>query len=235
MHPKDRPDDRPRAGTDWRDRILLEPELVLEDQDVMRALIRAGDARRGANVIDLRAAAMERLETRLDALEDTHRHVIAAAYENVAGTAQIHRAILSLLDPPSFPALLDALEGPIRETLRVDSLRLVLETAEDEQDPALARFEGVLCTVPAGFIEGYAGRGGPVILRATAGTETIWGDRTRWIRSEALMRLDLGPGRLPGMLALGAAEPDQFRPAHGTDLLGFLTGVFERVMRRWLS
>lgn len=229
MQPKDGP-------TEWRDRILSQPELVLEDHDVMRALIRAGDERRGPNVIDLRAAAMDRLETRLDALEDTHRHVIAAAYENVAGTAQVHRAILALLDPPTFPALLEALDGPIRDILRVDSLRLVLETAEEQQDPALERFEGVLCTVPAGFIAAYAGRGGPVILRASAGgAETIWGERTRWIRSEALMMLDLGPGRLPGMLALGATDTEQFRASHGTDLLTFLNGVFERVMRRWLS
>lgn len=224
-----------RGATDWRDRILSQPDLVLEDPDVMRALIRAGDERRGGNVIDLRGAAMERLETKLDALEDTHRHVIAAAYENVAGTAQVHRAILSLLDPPSFPALLEALEGPVRDTLRLDSLRLVLETAEDDQDPALERFDEVLCTVPAGFIADYAGRGGPVILRASGNAETIWGDRTRWVRSEALMLLDLGPGRLPGMLALGSTDTDQFRPGHGTDLLAFFTGVFERVMRRWLS
>jgi len=221
--------------TDWRDRILSQPELVLEDRDVMRALIRAGDVRRGTNVIDLRGRTIDHLETRLDALEDTHRHVIAAAYENVAGTAQIHRAILVLLEPATFPALLEELEGPVRDILRVDSLRLVLETAEDGQDATLERFDGVLCTVPAGFIADFAGRGGPVILRPSTGTETIWGDRTRWTRSEALMMLDLGPGRLPGMLALGSTDPDQFRQSHGTDLLTFLTGVFERVMRRWLS
>ncbi|QUS36980.1 DUF484 family protein [Falsirhodobacter algicola] len=222
--------------TDWRDRILSQPELVLEDHDVMRALIRAGDTRRGGNVVDLRGAAMERLETRLDALEDTHRHVIAAAYENVAGTAQIHRTILQILDAPTFPALLEGLEGDIRETLRVDTVRLVLETGEEEQDPALDRFDDVLCAVPSGFITDYAGREGPVILRrAAGGVETIYGDRTAWVRSEALLLLDLGAGRRPGMLAFGSQDPDQFRTGHGTDLLTFLTGVFERVMRRWLS
>ncbi|WP_128253469.1 DUF484 family protein [Falsirhodobacter deserti] len=221
--------------TDWRARILSQPELVLEDQDIMRALIRAGDAQRGSNVIDLRGATIERLESKLGALEDTHRNVIAAAYENVAGTAQIHRAILALLEPPSFPALLEALDGPVRQTLRVDSLRLVLETGEDDLDPELERFENVLCTVPAGFIAAYAGRGGPVILRRTQGAETIWGDRTRWIGSEALMLLDLGPDHLPGMLALGGTDAAQFQPAQGTDLLTFFTGVAERVMRRWLT
>ncbi|WP_045391391.1 DUF484 family protein [Falsirhodobacter sp. alg1] len=222
--------------TEWRAHILSQPELVLEDADVMRALIAAGDAQRGHNVIDLRGAAMQRLTSELDTLQDTHRHVIAAAYENVAGTAQIHRAILQLLDPPSFPALLTTLEHDMAQTLRVDSLRLVLETSEDEPDPALDKFDNVLCTAPAGFIADYAGREGPVILRpASGGVETIYGDRTRWIKSEALLLLDLGQGRLPGMLALGAADEGQFHSGQGSELLTFFTGVFQRVMRRWLS
>ena len=63
----------------------------------------------------------------------------------------------------------------------------------------------------------------------------IYGEQASWIRSEALMRLDLGAGRLPGMLAFGAEDPHHFRPSQGTDLLAFFSGVFERVMRRWLA
>ena len=79
---------------DMRDRILAEPETILEDRDVMNALIGANERLMGGNVVDLRGIAMERLENRLDRLEDTHRTVIAAAYENLAGTNQVHRAIL---------------------------------------------------------------------------------------------------------------------------------------------
>ena len=56
----------------------------------------------GGNIVDIRGIAMERLEHRLDRLEDTHRSVIAAAYENLAGTNQIHRAILRMMDPLDF-------------------------------------------------------------------------------------------------------------------------------------
>ena len=63
----------------------------------------------------------------------------------------------------------------------------------------------------------------------------VFGDKAGWIRSEALMRLDFGPGRLPGMLVMGAEDPHQFKPTHGTDLLAFFAGIFERTMRRWLA
>jgi hypothetical protein len=58
---------------DLRDRILAEPETILEDRDVMNALVAANERAMGANIVDLRGIAMQRLETRLDRLEDTHR------------------------------------------------------------------------------------------------------------------------------------------------------------------
>lgn len=224
-----------------RDRILSEPELVLEDHDIMRALIAATEAARGANIVDLRGIAMEKLETRLDRLEDTHRSVIAAAYENLAGTNQIHRAILQLLDPSSFQGLLTMLGGDLADTLRVDRMRLVLESGQGGDDPALTRLGEVLRVAPPGFVADYVAGGRSlrdrkVTLRQTeAASDTVYGDHASWVKSEALLVLDLGTGRLPGMLAMGSEDSEQFKSAHGTDLLGFFTGVFERVMRRWLS
>jgi uncharacterized protein len=228
---------------DLRDRLLAEPELLLEDRDVMAALIAANDRAMGANIVDLRGIAMERLENRLDRLEDTHRSVIAAAYENLAGTNQVHRAILQMLDPLEFEDFLKTLASDVAATLRVDCVRLVLESVQPEDSPALLRKLGdVLYVAEPGFIGDYLSGGRniplrPVVLRQTmpAGTAGIYGDRAGWIRSEALMRLDFGAGRLPGMLVLGAEDPHLFKPTHGTDLLAFFAGVFERTMRRWLS
>ncbi len=73
-------------------------------------------------------------------------------------------------------------------------------------------------------------------LRQTVPTsEAIYGDRIAWIRSEALLRLDFGKGRLPGLLVLGQRIRIMFKSAQGTDLLAFFGAVFERTMRRWLS
>ena len=92
----------PKLQDDLREAIIAKPDAVLDDQDVMRALISANERSMGGNIVDLRGIAMERLEARLDRLEDTHRSVIAAAYENLAGTNQVHRAILRLLDSMEF-------------------------------------------------------------------------------------------------------------------------------------
>jgi uncharacterized protein len=226
---------------DTRDRILSAPETLLEDSAVMNALIAANERAMGANVIDLRGIAMERLESRLDRLEDTHRTVIAAAYENLAGTNQVHRAVLQILDATTFEAFLTSLNAHIGPTLRVECVKLVLESVQPETAAALRRISDVVHVAEAGFVSDYltSGRNGPgktVVLRQVLPAEdSLYGDKAGFIRSEALMRLDLGTGRLPGLLVLGAEDPHQFKPNHGTDLLAFLAGVFERAMRRWLS
>jgi uncharacterized protein YigA (DUF484 family) len=224
---------------EMRDRLLAEPERVLEDTDLMAALIAANERALGSNIVDLRGIAMERLEARLDRLEDTHRTVVAAAYENLAGTNQVHRAILALLEPTSFDTFLARLGDEVAGMLKIDSLRLVLES--HEQASGVRAMGPALSLGPAGYVQtamqgSRQGAPRPVMLRQVVpGNADLHGEKAEYIRSEALLRLDLGKGRLPGMLVLGAEDPHQFKATHGTDLLAFFGQVFERVMQRWLA
>jgi uncharacterized protein len=222
---------------DFRDRILAAPEKLLEDRDVMNALVGASEAKAG-NVVDLRGIAMTKLEERLDKLEETHRSVVAAAYENLAGTNQIHRAVLELLEPLTFEDFLAALSGKVASALRVDAVGLVLESTQPQSG---APANPILRFASPGTINTYISgtRSAParaVVLRQIAPeNDDIYGEASAWVRSEALMRLDFGTARLPGLLALGCEDPHHFKPSHGTDLLTFFAGALERSMRRWLS
>lgn len=109
-----------------REAIISSPNVILDDKDVMRALISANERAMGDNVVDLRGLAMARLEERLDHIQDTHRSVIAAAYENLAGANQINRAILQMLEPMEFAQFLRDLNGKVADILRVDAVKLVL-------------------------------------------------------------------------------------------------------------
>ncbi|MGR3323176.1 MAG: DUF484 family protein [Pseudooceanicola sp.] len=226
---------------DLRARIIDQPDVILNDHDLMRALVAANERAMGGNVVDLRGIAMERLEARLDRLEDTHRSVIAAAYENLAGMNQVHRAVLRMLDPMDFETFLRDLGGEVAEILGLDFVHLVLETRQNDEDPTVSRLGGVLRTFAPGFVHDYIDRdrNGParqVVLRQmSTGRTDIYGENAEWVRSEACLRLDFGPGRLPGMLVMGSEDPHMFTPQQGTDLMTFFAGTFERAMRRWLS
>ena len=232
---------QPKIEAALREAIIARPDVILDDTDLMRALVAANERTLGGNVIDMRGLAMERLEARLDRLEDTHRSVIAAAYENLAGTNQVHRAILRLLDANDFETFLHDVAGPVAEILRVEAARLVLETVQDGTDPSINRLDHVLTVVPPGFVDHYLSQGRgmparPITLRQVQDSDPIvYGRSGAWIRSEACLKLDFGEGRLPGLLVFGAEDPHMFGAHQGTDLLAFFAGVFERQMRRWLG
>lgn len=232
------------SADDLRARLLAEPGLVLDDPDLMRALVKADRGSAGRKVVDLRGVLVERLEDRLDKLEDTHREVLAAAYENVAGSNQVHRACLAVLDPQDFAGFLTVLSRDLGTILAVDSVRLGLEAPGavpgiglGPQGPG----RDAILALPAGGAESYVtqgrGLGGRrVTLRQLMkASPDLYGQMAPEIRSEAVLKLDLGAGRRPGLLALGAVEPDRFHADQGTDLLAFFAGVFERALRRWLT
>ena len=222
---------------DVRTRILQDPDVILEDPDVMRALVAANERTMGANIVDLRGIAMERLESRLGRLEDAHRSVIAAAYENLSGMNQVHRAILAFLEPVEFEGFLACLGTDIADILNLGAVRLVIESHEAGHIEGPA--SDVLTLAQPGFITEYVGQGRAVrhvtLRRATELTGAVFGTRAEWIGSEACIVLDFGEGRLPGMLAFASDDPHHFAPHQGTDLLNFMGGAFERAMRRWLD
>lgn len=235
------PATRPDLAEELRARILADPALILDDKEVMRTLVSATGHGMGENIIDMRGLAMERLEARLDKLEETHRAVIAAAYENLSGTNQIHRAVLTMLDPDKFEGFLRNLGGDVAQILNVDAVRLVLESPEARPDPALDRVSDVICVVGPGFVESYMSSDrGPssrqVLLRQTIPHSDLpYGPQSQTLRSEVCMRLDLGDDRMGGMLVMASENPNMFKAGQGTDLLTFFAGIFERAMRRWLA
>ncbi len=231
--------------TALRQRILADPGLVLDDEEVMTALLTATDLCHGLNVVDLRDVALARLEERHARMVETHRMVLAAAYENIAGTRRIQRAILALLEPLDFTTFITSLGTGIAATLGVESVRLVLESsaAGSDGDPLtdLSSISETVRIMPPGSVEAEMTGGrnvhpGPIVLRQLASAhEALHGQKAEWIKSEALIRLDLGAGRLPAMLVLGAEDPHKFRPGQGTELLEFFGKAFERILRRWLA
>jgi uncharacterized protein YigA (DUF484 family) len=225
-------------------RIIDDPQVILQDREVMRALIGADGQPERRNVVDLRGRLVERLEARLDRLEETHRTVIAAAYDNLSGTNQVHRAVLALLDAADFHVFLGALAGEVADILAVDAIRLGLETTQAMAGTPLGPdgpLRRLAVTLPRGGVALYVTQGRETAPRKVTlrpcevAVDGLYGEDAPRVRSEAVLRLDLGFGRLPALIAFGAEDPQRFHPDQGTDLLKFLAGATERMLRRLLE
>ena len=225
----------------FRETIMNNPNLVLDDPDLMKALLSGGQERVGHDVLDFRTKALEKMSEELGQLKNTHSDVVATAYGNVASTNHIHRAILDILSLTTADEFLDYLTNGLAASLSVDSARLCLESS-------LVSFRGQhglgagLVILNTGEIDKYQVGSGrqagpsPVMLRANANpSRRIFGEFASEINSEALLTLPIGEGIRPAMLALGSRNGTQFGEDMGTDLLDFYREIFTRVLNRWLD
>ena len=128
----------------------------------MRALLQADRSAQGRNVVDLRGVLVDRLEERLDRLEDTHREVLAAAYENVAGMNQVHRACLARARARRLRRAPRVLTRDVAPILGVEVIRLGLEAPAAEPGAPLGPdgpCRDVVVALPAGGVDAYVTQG----------------------------------------------------------------------------
>ena len=221
-----------------RSLILSDPDLVLSDDQVMRALIGA-QANGARNVVDLRDRLVQRMENRLQQLMRANRSVIAAAYENVATTNQVLRAVLALIDAQEIGIFLRRLVHDLPVMLGVEEARLCLEADVPEARVAndlAPGLDGRVVILPDGTVETYMSLDGSepsaVTLRPCPEEKEIVFGHISPSKSEALLPLDLGG--VSGLLAFGAADPERFARDQGTDLLAFAAQVTERLLVKHL-
>ena len=232
------PQDVAQAEKILRDFITENPRIVLDAPDVMRALLATHDETLGQNIVDLRSVAMRRLEAQLGRLEETNRSVIAAAYDNLAGTQQIHRALLKIMEPTDFGGFLTMIGTEMVDILRIDYACLIVETQNQSPDPNLAPLGPFVKPAPSGFLANYLSQNlveKVTLRRVTEPNIFVYPEAIGPMGSEACLQLDFGAGTLPGLLILAAKDAGQFSPAQGTDLLTFFATIFERALRRWLE
>ena len=157
----------PKIDSALREKIIAQPDVILDDKDLMQALVDANSQSLGGNIVDLRGIAMDRLETRLDRLEELHRSVIAASYESLSGINQVQRAILRMMDAVDFQQFLIDLQGDVADILRVQSIKLVLETRQTDTNSrrVFGEFNEAITIAIPGFVEAYLTQGKNTLAR----------------------------------------------------------------------
>lgn len=225
-----------------RAELLADPSIILNDQELMDSLLAATDIKLGSNVVDLRHVAMNRLSDKLGALEGTHQSVVAAAYQNLLGTKQIHQAVIQLLVKKNLEEFVISLKSELLKTLSVDCIYILLEKPDGSVDSLLPTNCGPnIQTVMQGFVKTYITQGGLTELsnvklrKATSVTNQLFENASVKIESEACVQLNLDENQIIGMITFGSSDANFFEPGQGTDLLKFFASACEKMLERWIT
>jgi uncharacterized protein YigA (DUF484 family) len=178
-----------------------------------------------AAIINLDSAARLRLEGKVRRLAMERDALIQTMRTNHASTAQIHGAVLALVDARDLGMLDQRLAGHVRQSLGADVLRVLVEGL---QSPDHTRaIQGAPKGLVLRVMDGHNERLGPC---QTYGPD-VFGTEAEALRSEMLIRINVR-GR-EGLFALGSRDRLTFRPDQGTDLASFLARVVERLVAAW--
>ena len=223
---------------DIKKKIISNPEIILDDLEVMKVLFNSYSEATGENIIDLRSVAIKKLEAKIKQTETTNRSIIAAAYENISGYELIHKAILLILEVDNFEDLEVQLSQTVQPALKVSHIHIMIE--QEETENTAIKSNNYISVVEPGSVKTYVNLENELLQKTvtmrqvSSPNESIYGQKVHSIKSEAVIQLDLGEKKIPALLIIGSNKAIQFEPKKGTELLEFFGSVMERVIKRWV-
>jgi hypothetical protein len=225
-----------------RAKLLADPSIILDDNELMQSLLTASDVKLGSNVVDLRHVAMSRLSDRLGKLEGTHQSVVAAAYQNLLGTKQIHEAVIELLRNNNLDEFVHSLKFDLLKILNVDCICILLEKSNESDETSTLKYSNPnIQQVMSGFVSTYITQGGETestkvkLRQANSSTNQLFESASTQIKSEACIQLSFNEDQTLGMIVFGSSDINFFEPGQGTDLLKFFACVCEKMLGRLIS
>jgi uncharacterized protein YigA (DUF484 family) len=205
-----------------RDFLIAKPELIREDEALMRAL---GVRLIAANVVDFGPAALARVEQARQRETTARQEIEQVAKANFAAQAETHAVVVDLLEARNNADLARRVNAAA-----VERFGLAAGAIAAEGPGAVPTGWRVL---PTGFTDLILGPEGLARLGPVEGGEELFGEAAGRVRSMALLRMAVWPDGRPCILAFGSSEPDGFRSDMGAELVAFLARVVERTAERW--
>ena len=182
-----------------------------------------------AAVIPLAQRQLDVLRSRLKALEQRLQDIVETARENEGLGQRRHRGALNLTRVMSSEPL-HALAQVVRTEFKLEwvTIRLAIDPASrDREGDGAAGYDALAERVAHG-------RSVCDDRLPSALLDHLFAEHAERIRSCAIVPVAVSDGSVIGVLALGASEPERFRPSMGTvylDRLGELVGAAAERLR----
>lgn len=183
----------------------------------------------GRGVRDFQGALVGIWRRRSVEAVDTARELAQNGRANLSAQNRVHGAVMALLEAADTPRrLMHTVRADLPLMLGLDLVMPILESPDWHREAVQG-----MKPVPPGTVNGLLGQGRDLCLLADcAGLPMLFDAAAGPVRSQLLIRLELGPGAPDAMLAFAARQPGTFHPGQATDLMQFLARVLARLLRR---
>lgn len=187
----------------------------------------------GPGVIDMQQAILKRFRSEIDKLKTERTEIIANSKQNQIVQNRVQAAVISIIQATTFEKMIHVVTHELPELLDVDFITLAIEANADA--PKRTPVRGVYVLAP-GAIDAALGPDKHARLRSNiAGEDAFFGEVSRFVKSDVLMRLKVSSGSPDAVMCFGARNGEAFGPDMATELLFFLAKVLENTMRAWLD
>jgi uncharacterized protein YigA (DUF484 family) len=187
--------------------------------------------KKGKGIADFQSYMIQKLKEDKEDVIESARELVENSRHNMNNQVRINRAVLSVLEAHTFEDFIRAITLDFASYLDVDIVSLIVET--DEETIPHVDMAGVRLVGP-GTIDLLLGGNSITLEEQASGLEQIYGGGAALVKSQALMRLNIGEESPPALLAFGSRIDHMFYSGQGTDMIGFLGQVVERCFRAWL-
>lgn len=186
----------------------------------------------GENIVDFQQLMVHKLRQDKQRAEDRQRLLVDSARNNMTVQARVHAGILRLLEARDLEEMIEMITSELSLMLEVDSINVLIESPA--ANDRTATWSGIRVVDP-GFVDDHLGAGRDTLLQANVtGDPRLFGPAARLVKSHALLRLNIAHNAPEAVLAFGSRDPLLFADGQGTELVGFLSDVIERLLRHYL-
>lgn len=197
------------------DFLLQHPEILPQQQ---------------GNVVSFQNVMVQKLRQDKQRVEDKQRLLVENARNNMTVLARVHAAAVRLLEARNFEEMIEIIGNELTLMLEVDVISVLIETPID---PNMELPQNIRL-LEIGLIDRLLGNQDNILQANIAGDPLLYGSAARLVKSQVLMRLNIAENIPDGLLAFGSRDPLLFNDGQGTELIGFLGDIIERLVRRFL-
>jgi uncharacterized protein YigA (DUF484 family) len=187
---------------------------------------------KGKKIADFQSYMIKRLKDDKEDIIEEAKVLVETSRANMSNQAQIHQAVLLLLEAQNFEDFIRTITIDFASLLNLDIISLLVET-EGQIIPHID-ISGVRA-VNGGTIDLIMKDQNIILESNVSGLDEIYGGGAGLVKSQMLVRLDIGQSAPSVLIAFGSRNPETFQPGQGVELVAFLGCVIERLFYSWLT